>query len=74
MLSSVIPAQVFFKKTVGVEFMASAVTSPMESQQVEDIPKQSISNIQGYDTKGALTRDYGVQDVTEGNGAIHKEE
>ena len=37
--SSMIPAQVFFRRVVGVEFMASAVTSPMESQQVEEIPK-----------------------------------
>ena len=38
MLSSMIPAQVFFRSVVGVEFIASAVTSPMESQHVEETP------------------------------------
>lgn len=38
-LSSIMPAQVFLRRVVGVEFMASAVTSPMESQQVEEMPR-----------------------------------
>lgn len=38
MLSSMILAQVFLKSVVGVEFMASAVTSPMKSQHVEEMP------------------------------------
>ena len=42
MLSSMMPAQVFLRRVVGVEFMASAVTSPMESQQVEEMPKRSM--------------------------------
>ena len=35
------PAQVLRKAVVGVEFMASVVTSAMESQQVELIPRNS---------------------------------
>ena len=35
------PAQVFRKAFVGVEFMASVVTSAMESQEVELIPTES---------------------------------
>lgn len=38
MCSSAMPAQVLRKVAVGEEFMASAVTSAMESQQVELIP------------------------------------
>lgn len=38
------PAQVLRKAFVGVEFMASVVTSAMESQQVELIPRDSGSD------------------------------
>lgn len=38
MLASVIPDEVFRSSTVGAEFIASAATSPMESQQLEEIP------------------------------------
>ena len=37
-LSSVIPAQVLCNKADGVELTAKAVTSPIESQQVDEIP------------------------------------
>lgn len=37
-LSSVIPAQVLRNKADGVELTAKAVTSPIESQQVDEIP------------------------------------
>ena len=38
MLASEIPDEVFRSSTVGAEFIASAATSPMESQQLEEIP------------------------------------
>ena len=38
MLASVIPDEVFRSSTVGAEFIASAATFPMESQQVDEIP------------------------------------
>ena len=39
MLSFIMPAQVFFRRMVEVEFMVNAVTSSMESQQMEEMPK-----------------------------------
>ena len=56
MFSSMMPAQVFFKRVVGVEFMASAVTSPMESQQVEEIPKLSVGELQLKGVRGKIYR------------------
>ena len=38
MLASVVPDEVFRRSNVGAEFIASAATSPMESQQVDEIP------------------------------------
>lgn len=40
MLASVIPDEVFRRSNVGAEFIASAVTSPMESQHVDEIPRR----------------------------------
>lgn len=38
MLNSMIPAQVYLSSVMGVEFMASAVTSPIESQHMDEMP------------------------------------
>ena len=43
MLASVIPDEVFRRSTVGAEFIASAATSPIESQQLEEIPCKTVS-------------------------------
>ena len=53
-LASVIPDEVFRSSIVGAEFIASAATSPMESQQVDEIPGRILVQIlkdeQGLDT------------------------
>ena len=68
-----IPAQVFLSSVVGVEFMASAVTSPMESQHVDEIPKWSLSISRYQNVKQTLTRDSGIQNVSECNDTIGEE-
>ena len=75
MYSSVMPAHVLRKAVVGVEFMAKAVTSAMESQQVELMPVMgiviSVDETQIGDCGGLLhTRYTRVEQVSQGDHAV----
>ena len=90
MLISVIPAHVLRNATDGVEFMARAVTSAMESQAEEDMPKREASQNGGREASTITVKsDKGervdgmemidtccstVENMGESNGTVREEE
>ena len=73
MLASVIPDEVFRRSDVGAEFIASAATSPMESQHVDENPRRLSAQALKYKHGLHLTCDTRVAEMTDCKRTISQE-